>query len=123
VAQPRPHRDRRTTHEEAVRGRAPGEGAFTQNVSTTGTDSDWVVKLIEVYPADHPDPKPNPAGVKMGGYQHLVRGEVMCGRFRNSFETPEAFVPGQHAVGRFRLLDVNHTFRAGHKIMVQVQIG
>src|SRR5262245_54628083 len=91
------------------------------HVSTTGTDSDWVVKLIDLYPADHLDPKPNPAGVKMGGNQQLVRGEVMRGRFRNSFEKPEAFVPGRPAVVRFRLHDVNHTFRAGHKIMVQVQ--
>ena len=90
-------------------------------VSTTGTDSDWIVKLIDVYPDDHPDPKPNPSNVKMGGYQQLVRGEVMRGRLRNSFEKPEAFEPGQPTAIRFRLLDVNHVFRAGHRIMVQVQ--
>lgn len=91
------------------------------HVSTTGTDSDWVVKLIDVYPADHPDPKPNPSGTRLGGYQQLVRGEVLRGRFRNSFEKPEPFEPGRPTVIRFRLPDVNHTFRAGHKIMVQVQ--
>jgi predicted acyl esterase len=55
-------------------------------VSTTGTDSDWVVKLIDVYSGDFPRPDPNPTGVQMGGYQQLVRGEVMRGKFRNSFE-------------------------------------
>jgi len=53
-------------------------------VSTSGTDSDWIVKLIDVYPNAYPDPEPNPTGVKLGGYQQLVRGEVMRGRFRNS---------------------------------------
>ena len=65
------------------------------HVSTTGTDSDWVVKLIDVYPDDYPDPNPNPTGVQMGGYQQLVRGEVMRGKFRNSFEKPEPFEPGK----------------------------
>jgi putative CocE/NonD family hydrolase len=91
------------------------------HVSTTGTDADFVVKVIDVYPDDHPDPKPNPTGVRMGGYQQLVRGEVMRGRFRDGFEKPEAFVPGKPTVVRFKLLDVNHTFRAGHRMMVQVQ--
>jgi putative CocE/NonD family hydrolase len=90
-------------------------------VSTTGTDSDWVVKLIDVYPDDSPDPEPNPTGVKMGGYQQLVRGDVMRGRFRNSFEKPEAFTPGQPTPVKFALPDVYHTFRVGHRIMVQVQ--
>ena len=99
-----------------------GPIAAELHVSTTGTDSDWIVKLIDdVYPADHPDPKPNPADVRLGGYQQLVRGEVMRGRFRGSFEKPEAFTPGQPAAVRFKLQDVCHTFRAGHKIMVQVQ--
>ncbi len=91
------------------------------HVSTTGTDSDWVVKLIDVYPDDHPDPNPNPTGVRMGGYQQLVRGDVMRGKFRNSFEKPEPFVPGKVTRVKFRLPDVYHTFRPGHKMMVQVQ--
>ena len=86
-------------------------------VSTSGTDADWIVKLIDVYPSDFPDPKPNPANVRMGGYQQLVRGEVMRGKFRNSFEKPEAFVPHQPTRVQFKLLDVCHTFRAGHKVM------
>jgi uncharacterized protein len=90
-------------------------------VSTTGTDADWVVKLIDVYPDDHPDPEPNPSGVRMGGYQQLVRGDVMRGKFRNSFEEPEPFTPGEPTAMAFSLQDVDHTFRAGHRIMVQVQ--
>ena len=90
------------------------------HVSTSGTDSDWIVKLIDVYPNDHPDPNPNPTGVRLGGYQQLVRGEVMSGRFRNSFEKPEPFTPGQPAAIKFKLPDVCHTFQKGHRIMVQV---
>ena len=91
------------------------------HVSTTGTDSDWVVKLIDVYPDDYPDPDPNPTGVRMGGYQQLVRGDVMRGKFRNSFEKPEPFEPGKPTAVKFTLPDVYHTFRTGHRIMVQVQ--
>ncbi len=90
-------------------------------VSTTGTDSDFVVKLIDVYPGDFPDPDPNPAGVRMGGYQQLVRGEVFRGKFRNSFEKPEPFVPGQVSRIEFVMPDVHHTFRRGHRIMIQIQ--
>ena len=90
-------------------------------VSTTGTDADWVVKLIDVYPADFPDPDPNPKGVKMGGYQQLIRGEPFRGKFRNSFEKPEAFEPGKAATVKFAMPDVLHTLRPGHRLMVQVQ--
>jgi putative CocE/NonD family hydrolase len=90
-------------------------------VSTSGTDSDWVVKLIDVYPDDHPDPNPNPTGVRMGGYQQLVRGDVMRGKFRKSYEKPEAFTPGKPTSVKFALPDVCHTFRSGHRVMVQVQ--
>lgn len=90
-------------------------------VSTTGTDSDWVVKLIDVYPGDYPDPNPNPAGVRMGGYQQLVRADVMRGKFRESFENPKAFQPGSPTRVVVPLQDLYHTFRSGHRIMVQVQ--
>ena len=90
-------------------------------VSTTGTDSDYVVKVIDVYPDDYPDPMPNPGGVQMGGYQQLLRGDVMPGRFRNSFEKPEAFTPGKPTRVRFALNDFYHTVRSGHRIMIQVQ--
>jgi putative CocE/NonD family hydrolase len=90
-------------------------------VSTTGTDADWVIKLVDVYPGDYPDPDPNPEGVKMGGYQQLVRGEPFRGRFRNSFEKPEPFEPGKVAKVEFNVPDVFHTFRSGHRVMVQIQ--
>ena len=90
-------------------------------VSTTGTDSDFVVKLIDVYSGDYPNPDPNPAGVEMGGYQQLVRGEGFRGKFRNSFAKPEPFEPGKIAKIEYVMPDVYHTFRRGHRIMVQVQ--
>jgi len=99
-------------------------------VSTTGTDSDWVVKLIDVYPADFgAGPPPGDKATAdvsapqagMGGYEQLVRGEPMRGKFRNSFEHPEAFTPGKVEEVDFLMPDVSHTFRAGHRIMVQVQ--
>jgi len=90
-------------------------------VSTSGTDSDWVVKLVDVYPDDYPSPNPNPTGVKMGGYKQLVRGDVMRGKFRNSFEKPEPFSPGKPTPVKFTLQDVCHTFRSGHRMMIQVQ--
>jgi putative CocE/NonD family hydrolase len=91
------------------------------HVSTTGTDSDWVVKLIDVYPHDYPDPKENPTQVKMGGYQQLIRGDVFRGKFRSSFEKPEPFVPNQPTVIKFRIPDTCHVFRPGHRLMVQIQ--
>jgi len=90
-------------------------------VSTTGTDSDWVVKLIDVYSGDYPNPATNTAGVQMGGYQQLVRGEAMRGKFRNSFTKPEPFEPGKVTKVEWVLPDAYHTFRRGHRIMVQVQ--
>jgi hypothetical protein len=90
-------------------------------VATSGTDSDWIVKLIDVYPDDSPDANPNPKEVRMGGYQQLVRGDVMRGKFRNSFEKPEPFTPDKPTRVRFTLPDVCHTFRPKHRIMVQIQ--
>jgi uncharacterized protein len=98
-------------------------------VATTGTDSDFVVKLIDVYPNDYPDPESSEVGkrvvsappLRMGGYQQLLRGEPMRGKFRNSWEKPEAFTPDKMAEVNFTMPDLNHTFRKGHRIMVQVQ--
>ncbi len=90
-------------------------------VSTTGTDADFVVKVIDVWPADAPDPDPNPTGIHMGGYQQLVRAEIMRGKFRSSFERPEPFKPNEPTLVKLTLPDVSHTFRKGHRIMVQVQ--
>jgi putative CocE/NonD family hydrolase len=98
-----------------------GPVAPALRVSTSGTDSDFVVKLIDVYPNDHPDPVPNPAGVRMGGYQQLVRGEPFRGKFRKSLEKPEPFTPGQAERIDFSMPDVYHTFLKGHRIMVQIQ--
>jgi predicted acyl esterase len=90
-------------------------------VSTSGTDSDFIVKLIDVYPGDYPDPDPNPREVHMGGYQQMVRGEPFRGKFRDSMERPEPFQPGTPAKIDFAMPDVCHTFRPGHRIMVQIQ--
>jgi putative CocE/NonD family hydrolase len=90
-------------------------------VSTSGTDADYVVKLIDVYPEDAKSTLPNTKSVMLGGYEMLVRGEVMRGKFRNSFETPEAFVPGKVTNVKYDLPDVAHTFKKGHRIMIQVQ--
>lgn len=84
-------------------------------VSTTGTDADFVVKLIDVYPGF------DTASLKMSGYEFPVTMEVFRGRFRKSFEKPEPFVPNQPAEIVLDLHQVNHTFLKGHKIMVQVQ--
>lgn len=89
-------------------------------VSTTGTDADFVVKVIDVYPDNENDPDPNPAKVEMGGYERLVRTEIMRGKFRNSYEFPEPFEPNRVAEVKINLNDAYHTFKAGHKIMIQV---
>jgi hypothetical protein len=97
-------------------------------VSTSGTDSDFVVKLIDVYPNDYRDPAPAaggprkpPGAVPMAGYQQLVRGEPFRGKFRNSKSQPEPFQPNQPAQIQFAMPDVMHTFLPGHRIMVQIQ--
>jgi putative CocE/NonD family hydrolase len=90
-------------------------------VSTTGTDADWVVKLIDVYPDSLQNGENTPDGVVLGGYQQMVRSEIFRGRFRDSYETPKPFVPGEVTKVEFPLQDVLHTFKAGHRLMVQIQ--
>jgi len=90
-------------------------------VSTTGTDADWVVKLIDVLPPDAKATEYIDRKVTMGGYQMLVRGEVFRGRYRNSFEKPEPFIPGKIEEVKYSISDVAHTFKKGHRIMIQVQ--
>jgi uncharacterized protein len=90
-------------------------------VSTTGSDADWVVKLIDVLPPDTPDPEGARRGVRLGGYQMLVRSEVLRGRFRDGYERPAPMVPGQPTKITIPLQDVLHTFQKGHRVMVQVQ--
>lgn len=90
-------------------------------VSTTGTDCDWIVKIIDVHPDDAPNPQPNPSGIRMAGFQQLVRGDVMRGKFRNGLEHAEPFEPGEPTCVNLQMLDIYHTFRKGHRLMVQVQ--
>ncbi len=97
-----------------------GEILAALKVSMTGTDADFIVKLIDVYPQDHPQYPHNPGNIIMGGYQQLVRSEVFRGRFRNSFENPQPFVPGEISDVNFQLQDVLHTFKKGHRIMIQI---
>ncbi len=105
--------------------RAAGPLRASLSVSTSGTDSDFVVKLIDVYPDTYPpSPEERSAGAvysKLGGYQQLVRGEPFRGKFRRSFEHPEPFVPGKVETVAFEMPDVFHAFARGHRIMVQVQ--
>lgn len=90
-------------------------------VSTSGTDSDYIVKVIDVYPDDAPDNDPNPANVHMGGYQMMVRGEPFRARYRASYSRPEAMQPNRVTKIDFTMPDINHTFLKGHRIMVQIQ--
>ena len=89
-------------------------------VSTTGTDGDFVVKVIDVYPDDAPNNSPVP-GTKMGGFQMLVRGEIMRAKYRNSFSKPEPMIPGKVTEVKWDVEDINHCFLKGHKIMIQIQ--
>ncbi len=83
--------------------------------ATTGSDADWVVKLIDVYPAEYPQDR------KMGGYQFMVSNDVFRGRYRKSFEHPEPIVPNKVETYNIDLHTINHVFKKGHRIMVQVQ--
>ncbi|WP_158727976.1 MULTISPECIES: CocE/NonD family hydrolase [unclassified Flavobacterium] len=90
-------------------------------VATTGTDADWVVKVIDVFPNEEPETKEIAPHLKMSNYHMMVRSEVMRGRFRNSFSKPEPFVANEKTAVNVKLQDVFHTFKKGHKIQVQVQ--
>jgi hypothetical protein len=87
--------------------------------STTGTDADFVVKVIDVFPDDAPQWEGSK--VPQGGYQMLIRGEILRGRYRNSWEKPEAFVANKMTEVKMQLPDIAHTFKKGHRLMVQVQ--
>jgi uncharacterized protein len=91
------------------------------HVSTSGTDADFDVKLIDVFPEDAPNWPGDTTGFKVAGYQQLVRGEPFRGRYRRDPAKPIAFVPGKPDSLRFTMPDINHTFRKGHRIMVQIQ--
>ena len=90
--------------------------------SLSTSDADFVVKLIDVYPEDTPDTvAAEGSSAVMGGYQQLVRAEIIRGRYRNSFEKPEAFKPNEPTQVKFEIPDLLHTFKKGHKLMVQIQ--
>ncbi|HNP00801.1 MAG TPA: CocE/NonD family hydrolase [Ferruginibacter sp.] len=95
--------------------------------SISTTDADFVVKIIDVFPDtfryenNYLSARPGTQAYPMGGYQMLVRGEIMRGRYRNSFEKPEAFKPNERTNVKFTLPDIAHTFKKGHKLMIQVQ--
>jgi len=95
--------------------RVSGRPEVNLYASTSGTDSDWVVKLIDVNPDSVPSDR------EMGGYQLAISLDIFRGRYRNSFEHPEAITPNQPLLYRFDLPTVNHVFLPGHRIMVQVQ--
>jgi putative CocE/NonD family hydrolase len=99
-------------------------------VSLSSTDADFIVKVIDVFPDDFSYTRQgalpvrghdNPAGYPMGGYEMLVRAEIMRGRFRNSFENPAPFQPGKVETVKWATPDVAHTFKKGHRLMVQIQ--
>ena len=83
--------------------------------STTGSDADWIVKLIDVYPEDYP------RDWKLSGYELMISDEIFRGRFRNSYEKPEPISPGVVTPFTIDLHTANHIFKKGHRIMVQVQ--
>ena len=90
-------------------------------VSTTGTDADWIVKVIDVYPDSTKNTSFTGPNVTLSHYEQMVRSEAMRGKYRNSFEKPEPFKRGKVTPVDFELQDVLHTFKKGHRIMVQVQ--
>ncbi len=99
-----------------------GEIMARLKVCTTGSDADWIVKLIDVYPGDEPNHPYMPnKNILLSNYHQMVRSEAMRGRFRNSFEEPKAFVPHKKTEVNFALQDVFHTFKKGHRIQIQVQ--
>jgi len=90
-------------------------------VATTGTDADFIVKVLDVYPDTAANSIATGVGVKMAGYEQMLRSEPIRGKYRNAFDKPEPFVPGQVTPVNWELQDILHTFKKGHRIMVQVQ--
>jgi len=90
-------------------------------VSTTGSDADWVVKLVDEFPGRLEGYDPDSDDEDLGGTQRLVRSEIFRGRYRNAFDSPEAFVPGEPTRVVIPLQGVLHTFKKGHRVMIQVQ--
>jgi predicted acyl esterase len=97
-----------------------GEIMAKLKIESTSSDADFIVKVIDIYPADEPQNSDKP-NVLYANYHQMVRSEVMPARFRNSFETPVALTPNTATEVNFRLQDVLHTFKKGHKIQIQIQ--
>lgn len=97
-----------------------GEIMAKLKIMSTSTDADFIVKLIDIYPIDEPQNTDKPT-VLYANYHQMVRSEIMPARFRNSFETPAALTPNTATEVNFRLQDVLHTFKKGHKIQIQIQ--
>ncbi len=97
-----------------------GEIMAKLKIASSSTDADFVVKLIDIYPADEPSNKDKP-NVLYANYHQMVRSEIMPARFRNSFEKPQALTPNTTTAVNFKLQDVLHTFKKGHKIQIQIQ--
>ena len=98
-----------------------GDILASLKVATTGTDADWIVKIIDVYPLDAADYKETQAYLKMGNYHMMVRSEVIRGRYRNDFAKPEPFIENQKTTVNIKLQDIHHTIKKGHKLQIQVQ--
>lgn len=98
-----------------------GEIEARLQVATTGSAADWIVKVIDVYPADAENYEETMEHLDMGNYHMMLRSEVMRGRFRNSFEQPEPFESNKKTAVNITLQDINHTFKKGHKLQIQVQ--
>ena len=98
-----------------------GEILSNLYVSTSGTASDWIVKLIDVYPPSVEEGKHTPKGVELDNYHQMVRSEVIRGRFRESYSNPKPFEPGKVTYVDLPLQDIHHTFKKGHKIQIQIQ--
>jgi hypothetical protein len=99
-----------------------GEILAKLQVATTGTDADWIVKVVDVHPADSEENNKDMQNhLKMSNYHLMVRSEVMRGKFRNSFTYPEPFIPNKKTAVEIKLQDVHHTFKKGHKLQIQVQ--
>jgi putative CocE/NonD family hydrolase len=99
-----------------------GEIRIKLKVATSGTDADFVVKLVDVYPSNQPDHPYMPnKNIHLAGYQQMVRSEIMRARWRDGFDNPKPMVAGQVTEVPLALQDVLHTFKKGHRIMVQVQ--
>lgn len=98
-----------------------GDITAALKVGTTGTDADWIVKVIDVFPSNAKNTEETQDHMKMSNYHMMIRSEVMRGRYRNSFSEPTPFRPTKKTDVTVKLQDINHTFKKGHKIQIQIQ--